>query len=222
MKERKISEAIIRRLPRYLRHVTMLALRNEERTSSGALAAQLDLNASQVRQDFNCFGGFGQQGYGYNVKVLRHELARIMGMLSWYKMVIVGAGNIGTALANYEGFDLARVEVCAIFDHKPELVGKTINNKPIFHVDQLGDYIRENKIDIGVLANRRTSAQEVTDIMVEAGIRGIWNFVPLDIVAPVPVENIHMLESMMVLIYKIHQNQLDEDEEAEEKENEED
>lgn len=204
MKERKVSEAVIRRLPRYYRQLELLNAENVERISSSELAQQMGLNPSQVRQDLNCFGGFGQQGYGYPVQNLHKEIANILGLTRNYRLVIVGAGNIGQALAKYEGFAQKGFEVIALFDVDEALIGQTINEKPILPVEQLSDFIKENNVDIGIITARRRSAQEIADIMVSAGIRAIWNFVPMDVTASVPIENIQLSDSMFVLSYRLN------------------
>ena len=190
---KKVSEAVIKRLPRYYRHLVMLESQGVERISSEKLAQQMRLNASQVRQDFNCFGGFGQQGYGYNVRTLLSEIKSILALDREHSVVIVGAGNIGHALTNFEGFSAAGFRVLALFDVAPELIGKEINGKPVYDSAQLEEFIRTHEIDIGVIAER----------MVAAGIKGIWNFVPIDLVAAVPIENVHLNDSLSELSYKI-------------------
>lgn len=203
MEERRVSEAVIRRLPRYYRQLLLLKAQGVERVSSGKLAEQMRLNASQVRQDFNCFGGFGQQGYGYNVNYLLREIRDILALNKHYDMVIVGAGHIGQALASFEGFERDGFTVCALFDIDEARVGTEISGKPVYHVDALKDYIIENHIDIGVIAARRSAAQGIADDMVQCGIRGIWNFAPVDVTAPVPVENVHLSDGMICLAYKM-------------------
>ena len=204
MKERKVSEAVIRRLPRYYRQLELLNAEHVERISSSELAQQMGLNPSQVRQDLNCFGGFGQQGYGYPVQNLHKEIANILGLTRNYRLIIVGAGNIGQALAKYEGFAQKGFEVIALFDVEESLIGHTINEKPILPVEQLSDFIKENNVDIGIITARRRSAQEIADTMVSAGIRAIWNFVPMDVTASVPIENIQLSDSMFVLSYRLN------------------
>lgn len=204
MKDRKVSEAVIRRLPKYYRQLELLLSKGVERISSSELAQQMGLNPSQVRQDLNCFGGFGQQGYGYPVQNLHKEIANILGLTRKYKLVIVGAGNIGQALCKYEGFAQAGFEVIALFDIKEGLVGQSIAGRPILHTDGLGEFIRENNVDIGVITARRRSAQQIADTMAQAGVRAIWNFVPVDVTAPVPVENIQLSDSMLVLSYRLN------------------
>lgn len=204
MEVRKVSEAVIRRLPKYYRQLMELQNAGVDRISSGKLAQQMRLNASQVRQDFNCFGGFGQQGYGYNVKNLLGEIRNILSLNRAYKAVVVGAGSIGTALANFEGFEKHDINIEALFDIKPELVGASINGKPVLHVDELEGFIRSNGIHIGIIAARRSIAQELAERMHAAGIQGIWNFAPMDVAVPgLAVENLHMTDSLICLCYKL-------------------
>lgn len=206
---KRVSEAVIKRLPRYYRHLVMLEGQGVERISSEKLAQQMRLNASQVRQDFNCFGGFGQQGYGYNVRTLLQEIKSILALDVEHTVVIVGAGNIGRALTNFEGFAASGFTVLALFDVNPALIGTEINGKPVYAMEQLEDFIRENGVDIGVIAARRTAAQSIADRMVAAGIKGIWNFVPVDLVVSVPIENVHLNDSLSELSYKIEHGVLD-------------
>lgn len=207
MEVRKVSEAVIRRLPKYYRQLLILQKSGVERISSSKLAQQMRLNASQVRQDFNCFGGFGQQGYGYNVNTLLAEIKNILSLNQPYKAVVVGAGNIGTALANFEGFERDDITIEALFDISPDLVGQTISGKPVLHTDELEAYIKKNNITIGIIAARRSVAQSIAERMQAAGIRGIWNFAPMDVVGlEVPVENLHMTDSLICLCYKMNQN----------------
>lgn len=203
MKTNKVSEAVIRRLPRYYRYLVQLAQQGDERISSSELSAIMGLNASQIRQDFNCFGGFGQQGYGYHVKSLLREIAAILTLDHTHPAIIVGAGNIGQALMYFEGFEKQGFDFRALFDVNPELVGKRIRGREIFHVDRLESYIRDNEIEIGVIAARRSAAQALADRMVSAGIKGIWNFAPLDVQSSVPVENVHLSDSLFVLAFKL-------------------
>ncbi|MDD3919748.1 MAG: redox-sensing transcriptional repressor Rex [Eubacteriales bacterium] len=205
MKDSRVSEAVIRRLPRYYRQLELLAANTVDRISSSELAQQMNLNASQVRQDLNCFGGFGQQGYGYHVETLLKEIGNILGLNRHYKLVIVGAGNMGTALSNYEAFHKKGFDVTALFDIKESLIGTTIAGHPVLPVEQLESYIRDNDVDIGVICARRSAAQNIADTMVEAGIKAIWNYVPTDIHADVPIENIHVSDSMLVLAYRMNE-----------------
>ena len=203
MKANKVSEAVIRRLPRYYRYLTQLEQQGIERISSSELSSIMRLNASQIRQDFNCFGGFGQQGYGYHVKSLLKEIAAILTLDQHHSAIIVGAGNIGQALMCFEGFERQGFDFRALFDINPELVGKEIRGREVLHVDALEDYIREHEIEIGVIAARRSAAQELADRMVAAGIKGIWNFAPFDVRSAVPVENVHLSDSLYVLAFKL-------------------
>lgn len=207
MPDRKVSEAVIHRLPRYYRYLLNLQEVGVERISSGALAQQMRLNASQVRQDFNCFGDFGQQGYGYNVKSLLGEIKAILGVDVQHTAVVIGAGHIGQALAHFEGFLRDGVTIIALFDINPELIGLEINGKPVLHIDQLESYVQENQVDLGIIAARRSIAQVTADRMAAAGVRGIWNFAPEDVVAGVPVENVNMSDSLLYLLYHLHTNE---------------
>ncbi|MBE5785035.1 MAG: redox-sensing transcriptional repressor Rex [Clostridiales bacterium] len=206
---KRVSEAVIKRLPRYYRHLVMLEGQGVERISSEKLAQQMRLNASQVRQDFNCFGGFGQQGYGYNVRTLLQEIKSILALDREHTVVIVGAGNIGRALTNFEGFAASGFKVLALFDVNPALIGTEINGKPVYAMDQLEGFVREHSVDIGVIAARRSAAQDIADRMVGAGIKGIWNFVPVDLVVNVPIENVHLNDSLSELSYKIEHGVLE-------------
>ena len=154
MEFRRVSEAVIRRMPKYYRQLTVLRDQGMERISSGRLAQMMRLNASQVRQDFNCFGGFGQQGYGYNVNTLLAEIKNILAITHPYNAIIVGAGNIGTALANFDGFEQEGFIIKALFDVKEELLGTEIDGKPVYHIDEMERYVQENNITIGVIAAR--------------------------------------------------------------------
>lgn len=205
----KASLPVIRRLPKYYRYLSNMKNNGIKKVSSSELARIMGTTASQVRQDFNCFGGFGQQGYGYNVSNLTGEIKRIMGIDRKHTIIIVGAGNIGHALTNFPGFAETGFEVKALFDVNEDLIGTEIKGHPVLDVKDMDEYIRENQIDIGVIAARRSAAQEIADRMCAAGIRGIWNFVPLDITTSVPIENVHLSESLSTLSYKIEHGLLD-------------
>ena len=208
-KKQNVSMSVIRRLPRYYRFLSELGKNGATRISSKELSEKMGFTASQIRQDFNCFGGFGQQGYGYNVSNLTGEIKRIMGIDRKHTIIIVGAGNIGHALTNFPGFAETGFEVKALFDVNEDLIGTEIKGHPVLDVKDMDEYIRENQIDIGVIAARRSAAQEIADRMCAAGIRGIWNFVPLDITTSVPIENVHLSESLSTLSYKIEHGLLD-------------
>lgn len=209
---KKVSEAVIRRLPRYYRHLTLLDSQGIERISSERLARQMHLNASQVRQDFNCFGGFGQQGYGYNISSLLAEIRSILAIDNVHTLVIAGAGNIGRALTNFSGFTESGFCISALFDVDPAIIGTEVNGKPVLALSDMEDYIRANHIDIGIIAARRSVAQSIADSMIRAGIRGIWNFVPADLNTTVPTEDVHLSDSICALSYKIaHEVDAEED-----------
>lgn len=208
MEFRKVSDAVVKRMPRYYRHLKILEEHGVDCVSSNALAKQLGLTASQVRQDFNCFGGFGQQGYGYNVRKLRREIRSILAIDKEYSAIVVGAGNIGTAITYFGGFQEEGIHIVALFDVDPDLIGKAVNDKPVLDVKGLGQYIKDHDIDIGIITARRSVAQQLADSMAGAGIKGIWNFAPVDIVSKVPVENVHLFDSISNLTYKIGKNKI--------------
>lgn len=208
MEEKEISQAVIRRLPRYYRYLGDLLANDVERISSGELSKRMNVTASQIRQDLNNFGGFGQQGYGYNVKYLHSEIGNILGLNVKHNMIIIGAGNLGQALANYSDFEEMGFVLKGIFDINPELNGQTIRGVKIYMMDELQKFISENHIEIAVLTIPKTNAVEVTEMVVEAGIKGIWNFAHTDLKLPknVTVENVHLSDSLMKLSYKIGHN----------------
>jgi len=204
----RVSEAVIRRLPKYYRYLKEMDKMGIQRISSKELSKRMGLTASQIRQDFNCFGGFGQQGYGYNVSELYQEIKKILG-LSWqYNVIIVGAGNLGQALANYNGFDKEGFHIKALFDINPRLVGLSIRGIQIYDVDSMKDYILANNIEIGIICTPKDKAQEIANQMIESGIKGIWNFAPVDVEVPenVVVENVHLSDSLYVLAFKMSEN----------------
>lgn len=202
-KKKDISMAVIKRLPKYYRHLAELLRNDVDRVSSKELSEKIGFTASQIRQDFNCFGGFGQQGYGYNVKELYNEISRILGLDKKYSTVIIGAGNIGQAIANYQRFDKFGFDLHGIFDVNPKLIGMRIKDVEIRDLDQMESFLGENKIDIGIICVPQAQAQKVADLLVENGVKGIWNFAPLDIDVPenVSIENVHLSESLLTLVY---------------------
>lgn len=205
MSDKRVSEAVIRRLPRYYRHLTDLKRRGTERISSSELSAEMGLNASQIRQDFNCFGGFGQQGYGYQVDNLLHEISNILGLTESWSIVIVGAGNIGSALLRYNGFDKDGYHIVGAFDSNPAICGQSINEIVISPAEELPAYLAEHDIQIGVICTQKDTAQTVCDILVEGGVRGIWNYTPIDVHSEEAfVENVHLNDSLYVLSYRLH------------------
>nr|WP_317325325.1 redox-sensing transcriptional repressor Rex [uncultured Flavonifractor sp.] len=206
MRKQKVSSAVIRRLPRYYRHLTDLYLAGVERISSSALGRSMGLTASQIRQDLSCFGEFGQQGYGYNVSKLRGEIADILGMNRGHTAVILGAGNLGRALMENFHFDRSGVTLAAAFDVSPEIVGQVRSGVPVYHVDQLEEYLADHPASIGVLTVPRSVANATAVRLVRSGVRGIWNFTnsELKVEAPgVVIENVHFADSLLALSYMI-------------------
>ncbi|WP_461810069.1 redox-sensing transcriptional repressor Rex [Faecalimonas sp.] len=205
MEEREISQAVIRRLPRYYRYLGELLEDNVERISSNELSRRMQVTASQIRQDLNNFGGFGQQGYGYNVKYLYTEIGKILGLDIDHNMIIIGAGNLGQALANYTSFEKRGFIFKGIFDVNPRLSGVSIRGVPIRMMDELKEFINENNIDIAVLTIPKTKAVDVANLLVDNGVRAIWNFAHTDLDLPenIIVENVHLSESLMRLSYNL-------------------
>lgn len=205
MEEREISQAVIRRLPRYYRYLGELLKNGVERISSNDLSKRMKVTASQIRQDLNNFGGFGQQGYGYNVKYLYTEIGKILGLEQHHNIIIIGAGNLGQALANYADFEKRGFILKGIFDVNPTLADVSIRGVPVRMMDELEQFVRENDIEIGVLTIPKTKAVEVANNLVNNGVRAIWNFAHIDLNLPenVIVENVHLSESLMRLSYNI-------------------
>ena len=206
MKRTNISNNVIRRLPRYLRKLDDLASKGEERISSDKLGRQMGLTPSQIRQDFSCFGEFGQQGYGYNIDSLRKEIGQILGTYRDYSAVLVGAGHLGTALIQNFDFIIEGYSFLGAFDVRPDVIGTDIGGYPIYDVKDMGKFVSEHKVDIAILTVPREVAQQLTDTLVEAGIRAIWNFtnVEIDVGENGPlVESIHFADSLLVLTYHL-------------------
>ena len=200
-KKKNISMAVIKRLPKYHRYLNELMKNDVDRISSKELSERIGFTASQIRQDLNCFGDFGQQGYGYNVNELYNQISNILGLTKVYKTIIVGAGNIGQAIANYTKFEKLGFILDSIFDINPKLIGIRIRDVEIKDIDYLSDYLKENPIDIGMICVPSNNAQKVCDILVKNGVKGIWNFAPVDLVVPedVKVENVHLSDSLLTL-----------------------
>ena len=202
-----VSSAVIKRLPRYHRYLGDLLREGKFRISSAELSRMMNVTASQIRQDLNCFGGFGQQGYGYNVKYLHAKISELLGVNNGFSAVIVGAGNLGRALAATHMFERRGVNRLALFDTNPELIGGDIYGIPVYSVETLADFCRENRVNIGVLTVPKEAAYEVAVTMAEAGVEGIWNFANMELKLPehshVIVENIHLGDSLMTLCYEI-------------------
>ena len=208
-KSNYISMPVIRRLPRYYRHLTTLKNRGINRVSSKELSENMGLTASQIRQDLNCFGGFGQQGYGYNVEYLFEEIGKILGLNTIQNMIIIGAGNLGQAITNYVKFERFGFIITALFDVKPSLKGQTVRDIPIYMMDELDDYCKKNKVDIAALTLPKEKAEDTAQHLVNLGIRAIWNFAHVDLDLSdksVVVENVHLSDSLMQLSYNIVKN----------------
>lgn len=206
MEEKSISKAVIKRLPRYYRYLGELMEEGIERISSNELSAKMRVTASQIRQDLNNFGGFGQQGYGYNVPYLYEEIGKILGLDKTHHMIIIGAGNLGQALANYVKFEKRGFKVVGIFDINPVLKGISIRGNEIRMMDELPEFLRENDVQIATLTLPKAYAEETANLLVENGIKAIWNFAHLDLAVPedVIVENVHLSESLMRLSYNLN------------------
>jgi len=200
-----ISQAVIKRLPRYYRYLGELNDEGVMRISSRELSELMHVTASQIRQDLNHFGGFGQQGYGYNVKNLYDEIGKILGLDKNHKLVVIGAGHLGQALSNYVNFERRGFHILGIFDQDPELVGKKIRDVYVSPMEELEDFIKSREIDIAVLTIPKTSAVAVAKMLVKYNIRAIWNFAHVDLPVPkdVIVENVHLSESLMQLSYNL-------------------
>lgn len=200
-----ISQAVIQRLPRYYRYLGELNDEGVSRISSRELSELMHVTASQIRADLNHFGGFGQVGYGYNVRNLYDEIGKILGLDKNHKLVVIGAGHLGQALSNYVNFERRGFHIMGIFDIDPELVGKKIRDVYVSPMNELESFIRNNDVDIAVLTIPKTSAVGVAETLVKCGIRAIWNFAHVDLPVPddVIVENVHLSESLMRLSYNI-------------------
>lgn len=205
MEERQISKAVIKRLPRYYRYLGEILDSGMERISSGELSSRMKVTASQIRQDLNHFGGFGQQGYGYNVKYLHDEIGKILGLDTVHHMIVVGGGNMGQALSNYTSFERNGFKICAIFDVNPDLIGKKIRGIEIYPMSVLPEFVRKENIEIAALTLPKAAASEVADMLVSCGIKAIWNFAHMDLNVPkdVVVENVHLFDSLMRLSYNL-------------------
>lgn len=212
MRKDKISSAVIRRLPRYYRHLDDLHRSGSIRISSGALAKTMGLTASQIRQDLSCFGEFGQQGYGYNVERLRSEVADILGMNRDHTVVILGAGNLGRALIENFSFDTNGFKLIAAFDVDPALVGGFVGGVPVYHVDTLESYVKEHKVSVGVLTVPALVAKSSAQMLAACGVEGIWNFTNVELpeheMQSVKFENVHFADSLLTLSYMISEEQI--------------
>lgn len=204
MKRVKVSNNVIRRLPRYLRKLDELSESGVDKISSRQLGELLGLTSSQVRQDFNCFGEFGQQGYGYRVSALREQIAGILGMDRGFSAILIGVGNIGRALMENFCFGDWGVKLAAAFDVKPALIGTQYKGVPIRSIEELDRYLQENPVDIAVLTVPKAAAMGVTETLTAHGIDAIWNFTNVELTAPnssTLVENVHFSDSLLSLSY---------------------
>ena len=209
MQEKVISQAVIRRMPRYYRYLGELLEDGVERISSNDLSKRMNVTASQIRQDLNNFGGFGQQGYGYNVKFLYEEIGKILGLNQKHNIIVIGAGNLGQALANYVKFEKLGFVITALFDVNPALEGVTVRGIKIHMLDELEDYCKDHVVDIAALTMPKEKADAIANRLVNLGIQAIWNFahVDLDLIdKDVVVENVHLSDSLMQLSYNIVKN----------------
>ena len=206
-KNQNVSLSVVRRLPRYYRFLGELMQNGVHRISSRELADIMGLTASQIRQDLNCFGGFGQQGYGYNVETLFHEISRILGLDQKLNAILIGAGNLGRAIATHIAFDDRGFNLIGVFDKSPAVVGSTVGGTTVRSMDELAAFCKQEKPTIAVLCIPKDSAQALADQLVDLGIRGFWNFSHYDFAVThknVVVENVHMGDSLMTLSYCVH------------------
>ena len=207
--EKGISQAVIRRMPRYYRYLGELLEAGVERISSSELSNLMKVTASQIRQDLNNFGGFGQQGYGYNVRFLYDEIGKILGLNETHNIIIIGAGNLGQAIANYTRFDRLGFVTIALFDVDPALIGKEVRGIKIYALDELESFCKAHKVDIAALTMPKQSADNTAHRLVDLGIHAIWNFAHVDLDLTddtVVVENVHLSDSLMQLSYNIAKN----------------
>ena len=206
MKKENISDAVIRRLPRYYRQLTDLCNRGVVRISSHSLGQEMNITASQIRQDFSCFGEFGQQGYGYNVEELRAEIGHILGVDNNHHLVMIGVGNLGHALLQNFPFSHTGFTVDAAFDVSPTVIGTSVNGAPIYSMNDLDSFIRAHSVDVVVLTIPQSVAQDTANRLIELGVRGFWNFTNVELSSPSPdvkFENIHFADSLLTLSYRI-------------------
>ena len=209
---KRVSMTVVKRLPKYYQYLTDLQDQHIEKISSKELAAMMGLTASQIRQDLNSFGAYGQQGYGYKVKELKEAIRKILGLDLQYNCIIIGSGNLGHAIVNYERFKEEGIHFKAMFDVDPDQIGKKVGNVTVYHMDDLDAFVAHHKIDICILSVPQKVGQETTDRVVELGIKAILNFVPLDLTVPddVVVESLNITDSLFTLTYLINEEDDDE------------
>ena len=204
-----ISNSVIRRLPRYYRFLGELEDQQISKISSRELSERMHLTASQIRQDLNCFGGFGQQGYGYNVSELRKEIGRILGVDKHRKTILIGAGNLGTAITVHINFKKSGCSLIGIFDSNKKIVGNPLGKLTITDIDDLEKFCRENKPEVAVLCIPKSVTKEIVDRLAELGVRSFWNFSHYDINVEhknIIVENVHLGDSLLTLSYGVNNN----------------
>ncbi len=203
----RVPEPVARRVPKYYSFLTEMDKNGIKRISSKQLSETMGLTASQIRQDFNSFGGFGQQGYGYNVSELRQEIKKILGLHRSYDLVVVGAGNLGRALTNYSGFEKEGFFVRALFDADPQLIGTKIKEIKIQSWDTIKEYANNNSIDVAVICTPKDKCRQVAATLIDCGIRSIWNFSPSNISAPpgVMIENVNLNDSLFTLSFRLNE-----------------
>lgn len=200
-----IYTAVIKRLPRYYRYLGELMEAGTERISSNELSKLMNVTASQIRQDLNNFGGFGQQGYGYNVEFLYNEIGRLLGVDRRHNIIVVGSGHLGQAIANYANFERRGFIVKGMFDKNPDVIGKEIRGIKVMGMEEIEEFIKVNKVEIAALTLPKQQAAEMAEKLVKFGIRGFWNFAHIDLELPkgIVVENVHLSESLMRLSYNL-------------------
>lgn len=206
MKKENISDAVIRRLPRYYRQLTDLCNRGVVRISSHSLGQEMNITASQIRQDFSCFGEFGQQGYGYNVEELRTEIGHILGVDNDHHLIMIGVGNLGRALLHNFPFSDTGFTVDGAFDVSPAIIGSTVNGVPVYSMEELDAYIRDHNVDVVVMTVPQSVAQDMADHLIALGVHGFWNFTNIELSSTNPnvkFENIHFADSLLTLSYRI-------------------
>lgn len=205
--EKKISQAVIRRLPRYYRYLKDLHNEGVTRISSKELSKRMHVTASQIRQDLNCFGGFGQQGYGYSVEELFKKIESILGLDKRFNVILIGAGNIGSALAKYENLPNRGFDLISIFDVRDDVIGKKLNGIIVQHIDEMAEFVKNNRVDIAILAVPHSETAKLAELVVNMGIKAIWNFSPADLhfSEDVVIENVHLVDSLMVLGYNMNE-----------------
>ena len=206
MKKEYISYAVIRRLPRYYRHLNELCSRGVVRISSHSLGQEMNITASQIRQDFSCFGEFGQQGYGYNVEELKAEIGHILGVDNDHHLIMIGVGNLGHALLQNFPFSQCGFTVDAAFDVSPAVIGTAVNGVPICSMSELDTFIQSHSVDVVVLTIPQTVAQDTADHLISLGVKGFWNFTNIELSSQIPdvqFENIHFADSLLTLSYRI-------------------